>query len=311
MKKIDNVYLNENKRIINKPTGQGTKEMLKSKRNKNDEFYTTREDIERELRYYFDFNHFENKIVFLNCDDPKQSQFWFYFEAKFDSFKIKKLIATHYGEDAYALIIERDENGKKGEMKTIPLKGNGDFRSAECIEFLKESDVVVTNPPFSLFREYIKQLMDYNKKFLVIGAILAVTYKEIFPLLRDRKIWFGHTSPKSYIMPDKSIKKFSGNTYWYTNLENGKRKEKMLLYERYKGNEELYPKYDNYEAININRTHQIPCDYDGVMGVPITFMLKWNPEQFEIVHFRKGNDNKDLTIKGGVNVYLRILIKRK
>jgi hypothetical protein len=193
------------------------------------------------------------------------------------------------------------------KIKTITLKGNGDFRSEESIQFLKESDIVVSNPPFSLFREYIAQLMEYDKKFLIIGNMNAITHKEIFPLIKDNKLWMG-VSPRSmtFILPDKSTKKV--NACWFTNLEHYKRNEEMILYKRC--NEEEYPEYDNYNAIEVNPVKTIPIDYEGIMGVPITFLSKYNPDQFEIIKFRKGDDNKDLSINGKCP-YFRILIKRK
>lgn len=190
-----------------------------------------------------------------------------------------------------------------------PLHGDGDFRSAECIELLKQADIVVTNPPFSLFREYVAQLIAYNKKFLIIGNQNAITYKEIFPLIKGNKLWLGcsiHSGDREFGVPDdyplmaaNSRIDENGKKYirvkgvrWFTNLDYKERHEELILYKRY--NPEEYPKYDNYDAINVDKTADIPCDYDGVMGVPITFLDKYNPEQFEIVEFRKGIDGKDL-----------------
>lgn len=203
-----------------------------------------------------------------------------------------------------------------------PLHGNGDFRSAECIELLKQADIVVTNPPFSLFREYVAQLIAYDKKFLIIGNQNAITYKEIFPLIKENKLWLGYTNPKEFVVPqiiNKNciensngviIAKF-GNIVWFTNLEHSKRHEELPLYKRY--NPEEYPKFDNYDAINVDKVNEIPCDYYGVMGVPITFLDKYNPKQFEIVEFRKGADGKDLvysTTGGQIQPYFRILVHR-
>jgi hypothetical protein len=206
------------------------------------------------------------------------------------------------------------------KIKTITLKGNGDFRSEESIQFLKESDIVVSNPPFSLFREYIAQLMEYDKKFLIIGNMNAITHKEIFPLIKDNKLWMG-VSPRSmtFILPDKSTKKV--NACWFTNLEHYKRNEEIILYKKY--NEEEYPKYDNYDVINIDRVKDIPVDYFKSMGVPITFLCKYNPEQFEILSSNDFRINESVPFKShglikdkegsinGVNKYARILIKRK
>ncbi len=281
----------------------GNKNLHAANKAKNDEFYTQLTDIEKELKNYKE--HFKDKIVFCNCDDPEYSNFWKYFSLNFDHLQLKKLIATHYETDkaSYKLEMYRDEAGVHTEIKT--LKQNGDFRSPECIELLRGSDIVVTNPPFSLFREYVAQLMEYDKKFLIIGNMNAITYKEIFPLLKDNRIWLGINNgshefevPDSYakgtIRIDADGQKYAklGNIAWYTNLDNRKRHEDIILYRQY--NEDAYPKYDNYDAINVNKTSDIPRDYDGVMGVPISFLDRYNPEQFEIISFRKGEDNKPL-----------------
>lgn len=287
--------------------------LITAKKEKNDEFYTRIEDIENELQHYTDF--FEGKIVFLNCDDPEESNFWKYFELNFEHLKLKKLISTHYEVDkpSYKLEIVGDINGdgkvtKADIIKTL-LKQNGDFRSPEAIEILKECDVVVTNPPFSLFREYIAQLMEFNKKFLVIGNMNAIGYKEISPLFQQNKIWLGLNSVKEFIQPDGTVKKF-GNILWYTNIDNKNRHEEIPLYKTYNGHEDEYPKYDNCNAIEVSKCKDIPCDYNGYIGVPITFLTKYNPEQFEIIKFRKGDDDKDLAINGKTP-YFRILIKRR
>lgn len=252
----------------------------KAKTAKNDEFYTQMTDIEKELKHYKE--HFKDKTIFCNCDDPKQSNFWKYFHLNFNHFGLKKLIATHYHETEPTYKIEyTGEDDNNCEIGVITnLKTNGDFRSSECIELLKEADIIVTNPPFSLFREYIAQLIEYDKKFIVIGNKNSITYKEFFPLLKNNQVWLGHTSPKEFVQPDNSIKKF-GNISWFTNLDIIKRHETLDLIEKY--TPEKYPKYDNYDAINVNRVLDIPVDYDGVMGVPITFLDKHNPEQFEIL----------------------------
>lgn len=258
---------------------------------KNDEFYTRFEDINFEINLvehgYRPF--FKGKVVYCNCDDPEESNFWKFFKARFNGLKLKKLISTHYdqeGKSSYKLEYD-GERVTKSE-----LDGNGDFRSPECVELLKESDIVVTNPPFSLFREFVALLMKHEKKFAIIGSMNAITYKEIFPLIKDNKIWLGYTQPKIFIQPDGSEKKF-GNILWYTNLEIPKRHEPMLLggsYER--GSKKgMFPKYDNYDAINVDRVCDIPEDYDGVMGVPITFLDKYCPEQFEIVELGNSKEN--------------------
>jgi hypothetical protein len=263
---------------------------------KNDEFYTRYEDISKEIQKgsngYRPF--FKDKVVYCNCDDPERSNFWKYFKDVFDLLHLKKLIFTHYdpkGESNYKF----EYDGKK-VVKT-KLEGNGDFRSEECIELLKQSDIVVTNPPFSLFREYIELLMKHNKKFAIIGNKNAITYKEIFPLIKDNKLWLGYSSPSKFITPGGEItNQVNGLCRWYTNLDIPKRHEPIeSAWEYEKGKKlGLYPKYDNYDAINIDKVCQIPLDYDGVMGVPITFLDRYCPEQFEIVAFRKGDDGKDL-----------------
>ena len=277
---------------------------------KNDEFYTQITDIEKELSNYKDF--FKGKVVYCNCDDARESNFFKYFSKNFEFLGLKKLITTGYKAEGkgVVLVYEGDKNGnhkvEDNEIVVRELEGSGDFRSEECVEFLKEADVVVTNPPFSLFREYIKQLMDYGKKFLVIGSMNAITYKEIFPYIKDNELWLGNQNVKEFRSPNGEIKKF-GNILWYTNIQHKKRNTPIDLYKRY-SNE--YPKYDNYDAIEVSKVSDIPMDYDGVMGVPITFLDKYCPEQFEIVKFRKGDDDKDLAVNGKTP-YFRILIKRK
>jgi hypothetical protein len=266
----------------------------------NDEFYTRMEDISVELFRYRDF--FKGKTILCNCDDPDWSNFWIYFVKNFDWFGLRKLISTHYEPSgrSYKLEIAKDENGngsinEKDTIKT-PLSGNGDFRSDECVALLKEADIVITNPPFSLFREYVAQLMQYGKKFIIIGSQNAITYKEIFPLIKDDKLWLGYNkpAPKIFRVPDgfsntstfvkdgKTYAQF-GNTLWFTNLDVEKRHENTILVKEYENHEDEYPHFDNYDAINVNKTDDIPKDYFGAMGVPITFLGKYNPEQFEII----------------------------
>lgn len=263
-----------------------------AKKAANDEFYTRIEDIENELRHYKD--HFKNKIIFCNCDDPEESNFWKYFELNFEFLGLKKLISTHYNatEPSYKLelIGDIDGDGKvtKGDIIKTPLKQNGDFRSPECVEILKEVDIVVTNPPFSIIRDYIAQLDEYNKKFIFIGPQNIITYKEVFPLIKDNKLWLGYTHPKEFVKPDGNFQKF-GNISWFTNLEIKKRKEDLLLYKKY--NAKDYPKYDNYDAINVDKVKDIPMDYYGVMGVPITFLDSYNPNQFEIEALGNSREN--------------------
>ena len=260
---------------------------------KNDEFYTQITDIEKELSNYKDF--FKGKVVYCNCDDARESNFFKYFSKNFEFLGLKKLITTGYKAEGkgVVLVYEGDKNGnhkvEDDEIVVRQLEDSGDFRSEECVEFLKEADVVVTNPPFSLFREYIKQLMDYGKKFLVIGSMNAITYKEIFPYIKDNELWLGNQNVKEFRSPNGEIKKF-GNILWYTNIQHKKRNTPIDLYKRY-SNE--YPKYDNYDAIEVSKVSDIPMDYDGVMGVPITFLDKYCPEQFEIIGGFNGYKESD------------------
>lgn len=284
--------------------------LLTAKNKKNDEFYTRLEDIQKELDNYKEY--FKDKIIYCNCDDIYSSNFYKYFKDNFYELGIKKIIATNLSLNKTAYKTEFDNNSK--EVRT-QLRGNGDFRSEECVELLKSADLVITNPPFSLFREYIAQLIKYNKKFLVIGNMNAASYKEIFPLFRNNQVWFGNTSLKVFLTPDSTEKKF-GNIVWYTNLDNEKRHCRIPLKEKYYGNEEKYPKYDNYDAIEVSKVINIPYDYYGLMGVPVTFLSKYCPEQFQLI----GHDH-DLTGDGGAgisdgqficngkNVYKRVLIK--
>ena len=280
-------------------------------RAKKDEFYTQLVDIEKELKHYKD--QFRSKVVFCNCDDPKESNFVKYFSMNFEHLGLKKLIATHYKEanlftqeKPYKLEYTGDKNGNRmpdpNEFITEMI-GTGDFRSPECIELLKDADIVVTNPPFSLFREYVAQLIKYDKKFLILGQQGAVIYKEIFPLIKENKMWLGYDNggtkwfqvPSDYDIPTESRKKtvsgvkyFSmGSVNWFTNLDVAKRHEQMILYKKYDPAE--YPKYNNYDAININLKADIPIGYEGIMGVPITFLDSYNPDQFEIIWQASGN----------------------
>lgn len=288
------------------------KNLNKAKEAKKDEFYTQLEDINNELRHYRE--HFRGKTVLCNCDDPRVSNFFTYFAYNFEFLGLKKLITTCYknqdidlfsqnkSEQAVYLVYEGDKNGdhipNAEEIGVKPLKGDGDFRSRECIELLKEAEIVVTNPPFSLFREYVAQLMEYGKKFLIIGNVNAITYKEIFPLLMNNQIWLGasiHSGDRKFWVPndyelnaagcgiDETGRKFIRvkGVRWFTNLDYKERHEDLILYKTYSPEE--YPKYENLDAINIDRTDDIPCNYDGLMGVPITFMDKYNPDQFEIL----------------------------
>lgn len=302
-------------------------QLHKAKNAKQDEFYTQITDIENELKHYK--NHFNGKVVLCNCDDPRVSNFTTFFKAKFEEWNLKKLICTCYkSQDAELFSTMEAETAvyqiyDGREEKVLPLKGDGDFRSQECIELLKEADIVVTNPPFSLFREYVAQLMEYNKSFIIIGNQNAITYKEIFTFLKENRLWVGYKSGDmkftvpSYYTPrntrfwideDGTKWRSLGNICWYTNLDIQKRHENLILYKTY--NEEEYLRYDNYDAINVNKVTDIPVNYEGCMGVPITFLDKYNPEQFEIVKFRKGNDDRDLCINGKCP-YFRIIIRKR
>lgn len=313
--------------------------LQKAKKLKNDEFYTQLVDIESELQYYK--NHFKGKVVFCNCDDPRSSNFFRYFVSHFKELGLKKVIAACYKEQNWSLFdTKENEYGYFFEYTGIELldsnpktanivyfKGDGDFRSPESIALLKQSDIVVTNPPFSLFREFVAQLIRHDKQFLIIGNINAITYKEIFRLIQDNKAWLGVNLGRGisgFIVPEyyelygteTKIDEFGNriispnNCLWLTNLDNFIRHEDIKLTKSYYGHEQEYPIYDNYDGININRTQDIPQDYSGYMGVPITFLHKFNPRQFEIIKFRKGDDDKDLSINGKCP-YFRIIIRRK
>ncbi len=334
------------------------KNLHKASKAKKDEFYTQLVDIEKELKHYKE--QFRGKVVYCNCDDPFESNFFKYFAANFNELRLKKLIATSYvkspivggqlslleveglkpsGKEPFKIEInevpDTDGNGTTGlddveyllkhnKNTATPLKDGGDFRSDECIELLKEADIVSTNPPFSLFLEYIAQLVEYKKKFLIMGDQNNITKKEIFKLIKENKLWFGYDNggtkwfqvPNDYDIQTESRKKiidgvkfFSmGRIMWFTNLDTTKRHDELTLYKKYSPRE--HPKYDNYDAIEVSRVSEIPSDYCGEMGVPITFLDKYNPKQFEIVKFRKGNDDKDLSINGKYT-YFRIIVKNK
>lgn len=304
---------------MNTAISQKNSNLHKAKNEKNDEFYTQLTDIEKELKHYKD--HFAGKTVFCNCDDPDWSNFWAFFSLNFDHFGLKKLISTHY--DAGAPTYKMERTGMSdADVKITPLRCNGDFRSDEAIEILIESDIVVTNPPFSLFREYTAQLMEYGKDFLVIGNVNAITYKEIFPYIKNNQLWLG-VSPRSmvFVAPDGS--EASVNACWFTNINHSKRNQPIELYHTYRGHEENYPRYDNYNAIEVSKVKAIPCDYEGAMGVPITFLDKYCPEQFEILGATESEGkgfSGDLWINEikiaqavvrGVRVYKRLFIRNR
>ena len=329
---------------------QNTKRNLTlAKRNKKDEFYTQLSDIENELRHYK--KHFKGKVVYCNCDDPRVSNFFHYFSYSFERLGLKKLIATCYknqnadlfsqndSEKAIYLEYTGDKNGNRipdpEEIGIKQLKGDGDFRSKESIELLKEADIVVTNPPFSLFREYVSQLIEYDKKFVIVGHQNAISYKEIFKLIKDNKVWLGygfkggagHFINKHYEDYATATDRKEGmirvsGVHWFTNLDISKRHENLILYKTY--NEEEYPTYDNYDAINVGKTKEIPIDFKGVMGVPITYLDKYSPDQFEILGLSaSAGYNKEVVgipflgdkdarpLLSGQNTYARIFIKNK
>lgn len=304
------------------------KNLHSAKTAKKDEFYTQLSDIEKELRHYKE--HFKDKVVFCNCDDPRVSNFFHYFSYNFENLGLKKLITTCYksqnmdlfsnyeSEGAIYLEYFGDKNGNKvpdiEEIGIKYLEGDGDFRSSECIELLKEADIVVTNPPFSLFREYVAQLIDNDKHFIILGNLNAVTYKDIFQLFKENKIWFGpsiHSGDREFGVPDEYPLNAAGSRIdeqgkkyirvkgvrWFTNLDFMERYEDLVLFKKYTPEE--YPQYDNYDAINVDITKNIPADYEGAMGVPITFLDKYNPDQFEIIGL--GISNSGLEV--GVNPY--------
>lgn len=280
-----------------------------AKRNKKDEFYTQIADIEREMHHYR--RHFKGKVVYCNCDNPYVSAFFEYFTKNFEFLGLKKLITTCYKSQRIDLFSQSDSEqaikleytgGAKNSLPTpedigiTALKGDGDFRSQECIKILKEADIVVTNPPFSLFSEYVAQLASLDKKFIIIGHQNAITYKDVFPLIKENKMWLGFGFKRNmahFIAPHyedtasdadhrDGMIRVSG-VVWYTSLDHSKRHEEMILVQRYRGNEASYPHYDNYDAIEVSKTQDIPMDYAGAMGVPITFLTKYNPDQFEII----------------------------
>ena len=325
---------------------------------KNDEFYTELSDIEKELRHYK--KEFHGKTIFCNCDDPRISNFFHFFSYNFENFGLKKLITTcyknqdrdlfsnHNSEKAIYLEYNGDKNGDKvpnpEEIGIHDLKGDGDFRSQESIELLNQSDIVVTNPPFSLFREYVSQLIEFNKKFLIIGNKNAITYKECFQLIKENKMWVGVTPMSTDMLFDVPLDyskvltetKKEGSGYkivngkvkaraqaiWFTNIDNRKRHEDIILYKTYNPNE--FPKYDNYDAINVDKTKDIPMDFTGVMGVPISFLDKYNPDQFEILGMASSagynaeivgipfmGDKDARPIVNGINTFARVFIKNK
>ena len=286
-----------------------------AKKVKNDEFYTKLIDVENELHHYK--THVKGKIVYCNCDDPNWSSFYKYFTLNFKHLGLKKVIATHYSKDISSdpAYMEECILGSDGNIQVTrtTLKEDGDFRSSECIALLHQADIVCTNPPFPLFREYIGLLVKMKKSFLVLGPQNAITYKEIFPLIMNNDVWLGITKPKVFSTPEGEEKTF-GNICWYTNLLHSNRTQKIRLWKTY--NAEAYPSYDNYDAIEVGKVAEIPVDYDGVMGVPITFLGKYNPDQFEIVgsmgaYAPDGFSLCSNIYVAGAQIYKRIAIKLK
>lgn len=277
---------------------------------KNDEFYTELADIEKEIGRYR--AHFADKAVFCNCDDPTWSNFWAFFQENFDHLGLRRLVATHYVAEGSSYKLEIDRDFGNREIVRTPLEGNGDFRSPECVELLKAADIIVTNPPFSLFREYVAQLMAHDKKFLIIGSMNAITYKAIFEFIMVNRIWLGIHGVKTFRIPDGSIQAF-GNIGWFTNLGHFRRNQSLILRRTYHGSEDAYPFYDDGSAINVDKVVDIPMDYHGVMGVPITFLDKYSPDQFRILGIANsarwiGYPCK--TLIDGRKIYNRILIER-
>lgn len=320
-------------------------ELRNARKNKNDEFYTQLTDVEKEMRFYK--AHFEGKVVYCNCDDPYESNFFKFFALNFNKLKLKKLISVSYanspvageevglfeeqgkeykitGKKAYKVVMSelKDVTGDGREnlddVKQIIrhriryLKGDGDFRSEESIALLKEADIVCSNPPFSLFREYMAQLIQFNKNFIIIGNVNAIAFKEVFPLIKENKVWMGasiHSGDREFRVPESYPLKAAGfrvddkgrkyirvkGVRWFTNLDYDERHEMLVLYKKY--NKEDYPCFDNYEAINVSKTAEIPADYDGIMGVPVTFLDKYNPNQFEIIGLGTGDSAKKIGVK--------------
>ena len=297
-----------------------------AKKVKKDEFYTQLTDISKEMKHYK--NHFKDKVVYCNCDDPRVSNFFHFFSYNFEKLGLKKLITTCYKSQSMDLFSENDSeqaiyleyDGDKNnnnvpdpeKIGIVELKGDGDFRSKESIELLKQADIVVTNPPFSLFREFISQLDEYDKKFIIIGNVNAITYRETFKLIKENKLWLGasiHSGDREFGVPDDypltaagSRIDENGNKFirvkgvrWFTNLDYKERHEDLILYKSYTPEE--YPKYENFDAINVNKTKDIPADYDGYMGVPITFLDKYNPDQFEIIGLGISNSGIEIGVQ--------------
>lgn len=304
------------------------KSLNKARDAKKDEFYTQITDVAKELLHYKE--HFKDKIVLCNCDDPVWSAFWGYFHLHFAELGLKKLISTHYEREKETYKMEYTGGNDKDieDGIKITLDGNGDFRSKECLDVLDESDIVVTNPPFSLFRTFVTVLMEHKKKLLILGNMNAITCKEIFPLIKDNKLWYGasiHSGDRKFYVPDDYPLNASGcgiddngrrfirvkGVRWFTNLDYKARHEKLVLKKTYTPEE--YQKYDNFDVINVDKYSEIPCDYDGVMGVPITFLDYYNPDQFEIIWLDGTDTSKwyGSPYLNGKQKYHRIFIRKR
>lgn len=339
------------------------RKLTEAKNAKNDEFYTQYADIQKEVNAYLEFNKdvFRNKTILLPCDDPEWSNFTKFFAQNFENFGLKKLISTSYAKDSkvkqYGQIdlfdnadfvknspnFDKNTDSQKGKIFTLTrrdkkvdyndlewdyLEGDGDFRSEEVKKLRDEADIIITNPPFSLFREFLAWIIESNKRFIVVANKNCITYKEVYPLIKENKIWSGRTRWSGGMWfktvdendVDKivdGVKMKNVSSFWLTNIDHGRRHqplELMSMVDNIKFNKKLkapyYPKYDNYNAIDVPLTNAIPSDYEGTMGVPISFLDKYCPEQFEIVKFRKGDNDKDLQVNGK-SMYFRILIKHK
>ena len=286
--------------------GKKNNNLNAAKSAKNDEFYTSLSSVENELRHYKE--HFKNKVILCNCNDAAHTGFAIYFALQFDVLGLKEVICTAYNPNGHGFVY-RYHGEKKGDY--IPpvegwdktqLEGDGGFSSAEGLSLIDEADIIATNPPFSLFRDFITILLERDKKFIIIGNMNGITYNEVFPSIRDGKLWLGTQYVKEFMSDSGETKRF-GNILWYTNLDYKKRHEPLILYKNY--NEEEYPHYDNYDGIEVSKTCEIPMDYKGVMGVPVSFLDKWCPDQFEIV------DRLNAPVVKGNKIYKRLMIKLK
>lgn len=310
-------------------------ELCNARSKKNDEFYTQLPDIEKEMVNYQSF--FKDKVVYCNCDDPRKSQFFTYFRQNFEQLQLKQLICTAYNPTGQGFFCQYDGGNPEGEIQIQQLKGSGDFRSPECLNILSKADVVVTNPPFSLFREYLSYVVQYKKKFLIVGNMNAITCKEVFPLIKNKQLWYGpsiSSGDRAFYVPDDYPLEAAGcgideegkryirvkGVRWFTNIESDTKKPPLELYKIYSPEE--FPTYDNYNAIEVSKTRDIPMDYTGVMGVPISFLDKYCPDQFEIIgitenadylkpYYKEGHKTYHRARLNGKVIYARLLIRKK